>query len=102
MVASGGDSEVNRGSSFVRNRLYSAAMVNILKHTTAKIPEKRLSPSGVEYKCELEPLWMAADLVERAQMGHVHIRSYENGLIRVGRLKTLRVRKRKFSQMEAC
>jgi hypothetical protein len=74
-------------------------MVDISKVTTAKILEKRSSPSGVEYKCELEPLWLAADLVERTQMGRVHIRSYENGLVREGRLRTLRAGKRKHSQM---
>jgi len=66
-------------------------IADISKFTTVKIPDKRSSPSGVEYKCELEPLWMAADLVERAQMGRVRIRSYENGLIRAGCLETLRV-----------
>ena len=29
---------------------------------------KQLSPSGVKYRCELEPLWLAADLVEKAKM----------------------------------
>jgi hypothetical protein len=75
------------------------ATVDISKLMTAKVLDKRSSSSGVTYKCELEPLWLAADLVERMQMGHVHIRSYENGLIRDGRLKTLRVRKRKLSQI---
>jgi hypothetical protein len=74
-------------------------MVDISKLTIAKILDKRSSPSGVEYKCELEPLWLAADSVERAQMGRVHIRSYENGLVREGRLRTLRAGKRKHSQM---
>jgi len=41
------------------------AIVDVSALTTAKILGKRLSQSGVEYKCELEPLWMAADLVER-------------------------------------
>jgi hypothetical protein len=71
------------------------AAVDILKLMTAKVLNKRSSSSGVEYKCELEPLWLAADLVERVQMGHVHIRSYENGLIREERLKTLRAGKSK-------
>jgi hypothetical protein len=65
------------------------AMVDISKLTTAKILDKRSSPSGVMYKCELEPLWLAADLIERAQMGRVRIRSYENGLVRAGRINTL-------------
>jgi len=64
-----------------------------------KIFDKRLSPSGVEYRCELEPLWLAANLVGKAQMGGVHIRTYENGLILARRLGTLRPGKRKFSQM---
>jgi hypothetical protein len=34
------------------------AIVNI---STAKILDKRSSPSGVEYRCELEPPWLAAD-----------------------------------------
>jgi len=74
-------------------------IVDISKLTTVKVLDKRSGSSGVEYKCELEPLWLAADLAERAQMGRVHIRSYENGLVRDRRLKTLRVRKRKFLEM---
>jgi hypothetical protein len=73
--------------------------LEIVNISTAKILDKRSSPSGIENRCELEPLWLAADLMEGAQTGHVHIRSYENGLVRAGRLKTLRVGKRKFSQM---
>jgi hypothetical protein len=69
------------------------AIVDISKFTTVTIVDKRSSSSGVEYKCEFEPLWLAADLVEKAQMGRVHIRSYENGLVRAARLKTLRVGK---------
>ena len=56
----------------------SLATVDISKLITVKVLDKRSSSSGVEYKCELEPLWLAADLAERAQMGRVHIRSYEN------------------------
>jgi hypothetical protein len=125
MVAGGGDSEVDRGSSFVRNRPYNEydtgsaetdnlqntdqtdpiastnssgdahlliarfseqtlalmivsasslsdvgedglAIVNISKLITVKVLDKRPSSSRVEYKCELEPLWLAADLAERA------------------------------------
>jgi hypothetical protein len=58
------------------------ATVDISKLTMAKVLDKRLSSSGVERKYELEPLWLAANLVERVQNDHVHIRSYENGLIR--------------------
>jgi hypothetical protein len=54
---------------------------------------------GSSRQCELEPLWLAADMAERPQMGRVHIRSYENGLVRDRRLKTLRVGKREFSEM---
>jgi hypothetical protein len=150
MVAGGGDSEVDRGSSFVRNRPHNEydtgsaeadnlpntdqtdpiasvnsssetrlsiarfsertlalmtasasslsdvgkdglAIVDISKLTTVNILDKRSSLSGVEHKCELEPLWLAADLAERAQMGRVHIWNYENGLVRDRRLKILRV-----------
>jgi hypothetical protein len=31
-------------------------MINILCFTTAKILDKRLSPFGVEYRCELKPV----------------------------------------------
>jgi hypothetical protein len=75
------------------------AIIDVSKLTTMKVLDKRSSSSGVEYKCEFEALWLAADLAERAQMGRVHIRSYENGLVRDRRLKTLRVGKRKFSEM---
>ena len=156
MVAGGGDSEVDRGSSFIRNRSHNEygtgfaetdnlqstdqidlivsinnsgeayfliarfseqtlalmavsasslsgvgenglAIIDISKLTTVKVLDKRLSSSRVEYKCELEPLWLTADLAERAQMGHVHIRSYKNDLIQANRLGTLRERKRKLS-----
>jgi hypothetical protein len=36
------------------------AIVDISKFTIMKILNKRSGPSGVEYKCELEPLWLAA------------------------------------------
>jgi hypothetical protein len=74
-------------------------MVDISKFTTIKILDKQSNASGVAYECALEPLWLAADLVEKARMGRVCIRGYENGLVRAGRLKTLRARKRKLSQM---
>jgi|ERR1700728_1064908 hypothetical protein len=158
MIASGGDSEIDQGSSLARNRsrneydtgsvetdnlqstgqaepIASAygssethlsiarpseqtlalitvsasnlsdagedgpAIIDVSKLTTVKVLDKRSSSSGVEYKYELEPLWLAADMAERAQIGRVHIRSYENGLVRDRRLKTLRVGKRKFSEM---
>jgi hypothetical protein len=76
-----------------------SVMVYISNFTTRKIIDKRPEPSGVEYKCEFQPIWLAAESVEAAQMGRVRIRDYENGLVRVGRLETLRERKRKFSQV---
>jgi hypothetical protein len=75
-----------------------SAMGNILKFEITKILDKRSSPSGVEYKCELEPMWLAADWVERAQMGRVQIRSYENGLIREECCQTLRGGRRSFQK----
>jgi hypothetical protein len=77
----------------------SLAIVDISKLITVKVLDKRSSSSGVEYRCELEPLWLAVGLAERAQIGRVHIRSYENGLIQANRLGTLRERKRKLSQL---
>jgi hypothetical protein len=65
------------------------ATIDVSKLITVKVIDKRSSSSGVEYKCEFESLWLAADLAERAQIGRVHIRSYENGLVRDRRLKTL-------------
>jgi hypothetical protein len=47
-------------------------MVDILNFTVAKILDEWLSPSGLEYRCELEPLWLAVELVEKAKMGRVH------------------------------
>jgi hypothetical protein len=75
------------------------AIIDVSKLTTVKVIDKRSSSSKVEYRCEFEPLWLATDLAERAQIGRVHIRSYENGLVRDRRLKTLRVGKRKFSEI---
>ena len=125
MIAGGGDSEVNGGSSFIRNRPHNEydtssadtdnlpntdqtnlitntnssgethlsiarfseqtlalttvsasrlsdvgedglTIVDISKLTTVKVLDKRSSSSGVEYKCELEPLWLAAALAEGA------------------------------------
>jgi hypothetical protein len=74
-------------------------MVDISNFTAAKILDERPSPSGVEYRCEFEPRWLAAELVEKAKMGRVYIRNYKNGLIQANRLGTLRERKRKLSQM---
>jgi hypothetical protein len=74
-------------------------MIVISYFTTAKILDKRSSPFEVEYRCELEPLWLPAELVKEVPMGGVRVRSYENGLIQAGRLRTLRERRRKYSQM---
>jgi hypothetical protein len=74
-------------------------MVDISCFTTAKILGKRSSPSEVKYMCQLEPLWLAADLVEEMPMGGVRLRTYENGLVREARVGTLRSNKRKLSQM---
>jgi hypothetical protein len=48
MVAGGGDSEVDSEDGL--------AIVDISKLTTVKVLDKRSSSSGVEYKCEFEPL----------------------------------------------
>ena len=72
-------------------------MMDVSKLTTVKILDKRSNASRVEYECELEPLWLAAYLVEKARMGRVCIRGYENGLVRAGRLRRLRAGKRTFS-----
>ena len=92
----------HRASSVISEN--DPVMVDISTFTTTKILDKRSSPYGVEYRCELEPLWLAADLVEEVQMGCVHVRSYEKGLVRAARLDTLRsgTQKRKHSQMEVC
>ena len=73
-------------------------MVDISKFTTTKILDKRSSLGGVGYKCEL---WLPADLVKKVQMGRVHVRNYEKGLVRAARLDTLGkgARKRRHSQM---
>ena len=66
--------------------------VDISNFTVAKVLDERPSPSGVEYRCKLKPLWLTADL-------RVHIRSYKNGLTQANRLGTSREIKRKLSQM---
>ena len=74
-------------------------VVDISSFTAVKICDKRSGPSGVEYECELGQLWLAVDLVEKVQMGRVHIRTYESGLIQERRRGTLRPNKRKHSEM---
>jgi hypothetical protein len=73
-------------------------MADISKFTTTKILDKRSSLGGVGYKFEL---WLPADLVKEVQMGRVHVRNYEKGLVRAARLDTLRkgAQKRRHSQM---
>jgi hypothetical protein len=68
-------------------------------NTLVMILDERLSPSRVKYRCELEPMWLATDLMEKAKIGRIHIQNYKNYLIRANRLGTLRERKRKLSQM---
>jgi hypothetical protein len=74
-------------------------IINISYFTIARILDKRLNPFRVEYRCELEPLWLSTELVKEMPMGGVRVRSYENGFIRVDRLGTLRDKKRKHSQI---
>jgi hypothetical protein len=75
------------------------AMVNISNFTTANILDKRSSPFGVAYRCELGSVWLSSVLMGKTQMGGVQIQSYENEVIRAGRLGTSRERKRKRSRM---
>jgi hypothetical protein len=63
--------------------------------------DRQSGPSGDEYECELEPVWFAADLVEKAQMGRFHIRAYESRLVRARLVGTLRLAKRTLEEMEA-
>lgn len=86
-------------STLVGGKRSIVDMVNII---IIKITDKRIGSSGIQYKCELKPVWVPVNLIENAQIGPVYIRSYENGLIRAERLGTLRSGKRKRSQMEAC
>jgi hypothetical protein len=92
MVAGDTASKVNEDDS---------EMIKIPEFTTTKILDKRSSPCGVEYRCKIEPLWLPVDLVEETQMGRVHVRNYENELVRAARLDTLRkgTQERKYSQM---
>jgi hypothetical protein len=72
--------------------------IDIFNFTAKKIIDQRQGSSGIEYKCEFEPLWLTADLVGKAKRGRVHMRRYENGLLQEGRRKTLRQGKRKLSE----
>ena len=77
------------------------AIVNMSTLKVLNVLDRRSGPSGDQYKCALEPMWFAADLAEKAQMGDFHIRAYKNGLVRARRLSTLRSRKRTLKEMEA-
>jgi hypothetical protein len=68
-------------------------MIDILSVTVANIRDKRLRLSAIEYKCELEPLWLTASLVRELKMGRVHVQGFENGLVRARSGNTLRKRK---------
>jgi hypothetical protein len=48
-------------------------IIDVSKFTIVKIFDKRWSPSGVEYKCELESLCLPAHLMEKAQMKRVYV-----------------------------
>jgi hypothetical protein len=74
------------------------AVAGISNIIITKITDERIRSSGIQYKCELEPVWLPINLAKNAQMGPVCIRSYENGLILAQRLGTLRSRKRTLSQ----
>jgi hypothetical protein len=74
-------------------------MIDISYFTTAKILDKRSSSFGDEYRCELKPPWLPAELAKEIPMRGVRVRSYETGLARADRLGTLRDRKRKHSQI---
>jgi hypothetical protein len=88
VVAGDAASEVDGTSSIIGEN--DPVMVDISTFTTTKILDKRSSLCGVEYRCEFEPLWLPTDLVKELQMGCVHVRSYEKGLVRAARLDTLR------------
>jgi hypothetical protein len=76
-----------------------SAIVDVSTFTIVEIFGERSSGSGVEYQFELEPLWLPADLVQKTQMGRLHIRRYETRLVQKRRVDTLRVRKRKHSEV---
>src|SRR2546423_13129288 len=76
----------------------AVAMADISNFKTTKIMDKRPGPSRVGYNCEFEQLWLTIDLVGKALMGRIRIRCYEHGLIRKGRCRTLKERKRSFRE----
>jgi hypothetical protein len=106
MVAGDAVLESNVASSSLRDRPYNETlasvtvsasslpnigeddpvMIDISCFTAAKILDKRSSPFGVEYKCELGLVWLSSALEKEIPMAGVRIRSYENRLIRVERL----------------
>jgi hypothetical protein len=54
MVAGDAALEVDGTSSVISKN--DPVIINILIFTTTKILDKRSSPYGIEYRCELEPL----------------------------------------------
>jgi hypothetical protein len=78
-----------------------AASVNIAIFTITRALDKRFSPFGVEYKCKLLPVWLTADLVEKAQMGNVRMQRYENSLVGGDPVRAMKkvTGKRKLSNM---
>jgi hypothetical protein len=62
LVAGDAASEVDGTSSVIGEN--DPVIVNISIFTITKILDKRSSSCGVEYRCELEPLWLLIDLVK--------------------------------------
>jgi hypothetical protein len=83
-------------SSLLKHDEGGLPRVDMSRFRLAKILDKRSILSKDEYKCELESLWLDAELVEKAPMGRDHIRRYEKALIRAQRIGTLRSGKRTF------
>ena len=94
VVVGGAALEVHSASSLVRGE-NEPVMVETSNFTTLKILNKRSSSSGVDYECELGPLWLPTEIVEGLQIARVHILSYEKGLTRDVCVGTLRSTKRK-------
>jgi hypothetical protein len=65
VVAGDATSEVDETSSVIGEN--DPVIVDISTFTTTKILDKRSSSCGVEYRCELEPLWLPVDLVKEVR-----------------------------------
>jgi hypothetical protein len=78
------------------------ARADMLRLGAAKILDKRPGPFGDECKCEFEPGWLAADLLEKTQMRRVHMRTYEKNVTRARRVRTLRSGKRTLEIRKDC